>query len=94
MPQLFVCLGPDLPASCQDLTLNRTPNGKGVIVTGCSPQQRIYKAEWTADDTTLEWTTMTQELKYPRGEHAAMYVPNHMVNCHTGKIYLQSNVKF
>ena len=82
-------LGPEMPKACNSHASVKTPNGEGIIVVGCgwSSTNDIYKLEWK-DDTTLEWSTMTQKLKYPRFENAAMYVPNHMVNCHTGRTYL------
>ena len=75
-----------MPRACMEHSVVKTPNGQGVIAVGCQTDD-IFKLEWK-DETTLEWSTMTQKLKYSRYENAAMYVPNHMVNCHTGRTYL------
>ena len=86
-------LGPEMPRACSSHAVVKTPNSEGIIVLGCgegggvSDSSDLFKLEWK-DETTLEWSTMTQKLKYPRFENAAMYVPNHMVNCHTGRTYL------
>ena len=83
-----------MPKACSSHAHVKTPNGDGIILVGCalgSHTKDLFKLEWK-DETTLEWSTMTQKLKYSRYENAAMYVPNNMVNCHTGNNTYYINV--
>ena len=72
-----------MPKKCMELALVTIPNGEGIIAVGCENTD-IYRLVWK-DENTLEWSTMTQKLKYKRYENAAaMYIPNDMVTCNLG----------
>ena len=60
-----------MPKKCMELALVTIPNGEGIIAVGCENTD-IYRLVWK-DENTLEWSTMTQKLKYKRYENAAMY---------------------
>ena len=73
-----------MPHSCDDSTLVPTPEGDGVILLACKPNEGVfYKLSWNSVDE-LEWTTMQQTMKHPRHWTSAMYIPDELTNCFTG----------
>ena len=82
MSKLF--LGPTMPHSCDDNTLVPTPEGDGVILLACKPNEGVFhKLSWNSVGE-LEWTTMQQTMKHPRHWTSAMYIPDELTNCFTG----------
>ena len=78
-----------MPHSCDDTTLVPTPEGDGVILLACKPNEGVFhKLSWNSVDE-LEWTTMQQTMKYPRHWTAAIYIPDELTNCYTGKLLLR-----
>ena len=61
------------------------PNGQEAILLGCYiSQERLYKVYWK--EGNLEWTTMTQTMKYHRSEGPiAMFIPDELNICKLGK---------
>ena len=78
-----------MPDDCKHGRMVSMPNGQEAILLGCyDNQEKIYKLFWNEDN--LDWTTMTQTLKYPRYYNPiAMLLPDEMNTCKLG-IYSNS----
>ena len=61
------------------------PNGQEAILLGCSAVwEKLYKVYW--NEGNLEWTTMTETLKYPRTAcPIAMFITDEINTCKLGK---------
>ena len=61
------------------------PNGQEAILLGCQDyQERLYKVYW--NEGNLEWTTMSQKIRYPRSNAPiAMFMPDEINTCKMGK---------
>ena len=59
------------------------PNNKGAILLGCSIgsqyTNKIYQLAWNGD--SLVWNTLSRELKNPRGNAIAMWIPDGLTSC-------------
>ena len=70
------------------------PNGNEAVLIGCNGGNKdglakIFKISWQGDD--LEWETTSQELKYPRNQAIAMFVPDVHAEC-TSKGKVQTSL--
>ena len=61
------------------------PNGQEAILLGCSDyRERLYKVYW--NEGNLEWTKMTQTIRYPRSNGPiAIFIPDEINTCKLGK---------
>ena len=69
------------------------PNGQEAILLGCQHnQERLYKVYWNKGN--LEWTIMTQTMKYPRTDWPiAMFIPDEINTCKLGKYVFGKHIK-
>ena len=77
---MHVCIaGPRLPQGCIGGSMATLPNSNEAVLIGCNDGnknglEKIFKIFWQDDD--LVWEILPQELKYPRTEAIAMFVPD------------------
>ena len=80
-------IGPSLPHNCVYGSMIAFQDNQSLALIGCSyyeidndPIAEIYQLSWNNEDN-LEWTIMSQKLKYPRRNTVAMMIPNELSNC-------------
>ena len=74
--------GPQLPQECDPWSMITLPSDREVVLMGCyngSHSENIYKLTWQGEN--LEWVTLPQKLKYPRGDAVAMLIPDSITDC-------------
>ena len=78
----FINSGPDLPlTSCIYGSVVTSPDGKGILLMGCTIDQNgIYELAENSDGD-LEWTKLNQQLESPRYGPIVMSIPNNMTLC-------------
>ena len=90
--------GPRLPQGCIGGAMATLPNSNEAVLIGCNDGNRnglekIFKIFWQDDD--LVWEILPQELKYPRTEAIAMFVPDspHTECTSKGKTQISLGIK-
>ena len=78
----FINLGPDLPlTSCIYGSVVTSPDGKGILLMGCTIDQNgIYELAENSDGD-LEWKKLNQQLESPRYGPIVISIPNNMTVC-------------
>ena len=73
--------GPELVDPCYGANIVTSPDGKGVIMTGCAGHpESIYELK-EVNAGQLMWTKWNKTLTYPRYFTQAMLIPDELVNC-------------
>ena len=74
--------GPQIPQGCDPWSMVTLPSGSEAVLVGCyngSYSESIYKLTWQGEH--LQWVTLPEKLKYPRGDAVAMLIPDSMIDC-------------
>lgn len=82
-------IGPKLPQKCEYGSMLPLPDGESAILVGCHYydnsyssvySDQIFQLSWN-DEDNLEWSTMSQKLKFKRRASVVMMIPDELTTC-------------